>query len=31
VVSVVSFVALRKVFKKNSDVKRLAEDDINQY
>jgi membrane protein implicated in regulation of membrane protease activity len=31
VVSVVSFVVLRKVFKKNSDVKRLAEDDINQY
>jgi len=31
VVSVVSFLVFRKVFKKSSDVKTLREDDINQY
>jgi len=31
VVSVVSFLVLRKLFKKSSDVKPLREDDINQY
>jgi membrane protein implicated in regulation of membrane protease activity len=31
VVSVVSFLVFRKIFKKSSDVKSLEEDDINQY
>ena len=31
VVSVVSFLVFRKLFKKSSDVKPLREDDINQY
>ena len=30
-VSVVSFLVIRKLFKKKSDLKMLAEDDINQY
>jgi len=30
-VSVVSFLVIRKLFKKKSDLKILAEDDINQY
>ncbi|MFM7698417.1 MAG: NfeD family protein [Limnohabitans sp.] len=30
-VSVISFVVFRRLFKKNSDTKPLAEDDINQY
>jgi hypothetical protein len=30
-VSVVSFGVFRKIFKKKSDLKPLAEDDINQY
>jgi hypothetical protein len=31
VVSAVSFLVFRKLFKKKSDLTRLAEDDINQY
>ena len=30
-VSAVSFLVIRKLFKKKSDLTRLAEDDINQY